>query len=96
MASRLIDKVTKMVTVDYCRLTFVENPDGFLLDDEVCSLLRQEKNIEVIMKKIIFLLIMLPIMVQAQIKLQPKVAVSYGYEKIRLMDGYSKILINNI
>ena len=48
MASRLIDKVTKMVTVDYFRLTFVENPDGFLLDDEVCSLLRQEKNIEVI------------------------------------------------
>ncbi len=48
MPSRLIDKVTKMVTVDYCRLTFVENPDGFLLDDEVCSLLRQEKNIEVI------------------------------------------------
>ena len=41
------------------------------------------------MKKIIFLLIMLPIMAQAQIKLQPKVAVSYGYEKIRLMDEYS-------
>lgn len=32
---------------------------------------------------------MLPIMVQAQIKLYPKVAVSYGHEKIRLMDEYS-------
>ena len=29
---------------------------------------------------------MLPIMAQAQIKLYPKVAVSYGHEKIRLMD----------
>ena len=29
---------------------------------------------------------MLPIMAQAQIKLQPKVAMSYGHEKIRLMD----------
>jgi hypothetical protein len=38
------------------------------------------------MKKIIILLLMLPIMVQAQIKLQPKVAMSYGHEKIRLMD----------
>jgi hypothetical protein len=47
MPSRLIDKITKMVTVDYCRLTFVENPNGFLLDDDVCNLLLQ-KNIEVI------------------------------------------------
>lgn len=29
---------------------------------------------------------MLPIMAQAQIKLQPKVAMSYGHEKVRLMD----------
>lgn len=41
------------------------------------------------MKKILLLLLMLPIMAQAQIKLQPKVAMSYGHEKIRLMDEYS-------
>ena len=41
------------------------------------------------MKKILFLLLMLPIMAQAQIKLQPKVAMSYGHEKIRLMDEQS-------
>lgn len=38
------------------------------------------------MKKIIVLLLMLPIMAHAQIKLQPKVAMSYGHEKVRLMD----------
>lgn len=38
------------------------------------------------MKKIIVLLLMFPIMAQAQIKLQPKVAMSYGHEKIRLVD----------
>lgn len=48
MPSRLITKIAKMVTVDYCCLTFVENLDGFLLDDDVCSLLRQEQNIEVV------------------------------------------------
>ena len=41
------------------------------------------------MKKIIVALLMLPIMAQAQIKLQPKVAMSYGHEKIRLMDEQS-------
>lgn len=48
MTSRLITKIAKMVTVDYCRLTFVENPDGFLLHEDVCCLLRQEQNIEVV------------------------------------------------
>lgn len=48
MTSRLITKITKMVTVDYCRLTFVENPDGFLLNDDVCRLLRQEQKIKVV------------------------------------------------
>lgn len=48
MPSRLIDKIAKMVTVDYCRLTFVETPDGFLLSDDVCCLLRQEQNIEIV------------------------------------------------
>ena len=41
------------------------------------------------MKKILLALLMFPIMVQAQIKLQPKVAMSYGHEKIRLMDEQS-------
>ena len=48
MPSRLIDKIAKMVTVDYCRLTFVENPDGFLLNDDVCRLLHEEKKIEIV------------------------------------------------
>ena len=38
------------------------------------------------MKKILLILLMLPIMVQAQIKLQPKVAMSYGHEKVWIMD----------
>ena len=41
------------------------------------------------MKKILLVLLMLPIMAQAQIKLQPKVAMYYGHEKIRVMDEYS-------
>lgn len=48
MTSGLITKIAKMVTVDYCRLTFVENPDGFLQDDDVCRLLHQEQNIEIV------------------------------------------------
>ena len=48
MSGRLINKIAKMVTVDYCRLTFVENPDGFLLNDDVCRLLHQEHNIEIV------------------------------------------------
>ena len=38
------------------------------------------------MKKILLVFLMLPIMAQAQIKLSPKVSMSYGHEKIRLMD----------
>lgn len=38
------------------------------------------------MEKILLSLLMLPIMAQAQVKLQPKVAMSYGHEKIRIMD----------
>lgn len=38
------------------------------------------------MKKILLAFMMLPIMAQAQIKLSPKVAMSYGREKVRLMD----------
>ena len=48
MTGRLIAKIAKMVTVDYCRLTFVENPDGFLLRDDVCNLLRHENSIEIV------------------------------------------------
>lgn len=48
MPSRLIDKIAKMVTVDYCRLTFVETTDGLLLNDDVCCLLRQELDIEIV------------------------------------------------
>ena len=48
MYGKLITKIAKMVTVDYCRLTFVENPDGFLLNEDVCRQLRQEQGIEVV------------------------------------------------
>jgi PglZ domain. len=48
MPGRLINKIAQMVTVDYCRLTFVENPDGFLLNDDVCRLLQQVQNIEIV------------------------------------------------
>ena len=41
------------------------------------------------MKKILLLMCLFPIMMQAQtIKLYPKVAMSYGHEKIRLMDEF--------
>ena len=45
MYGKLITKIAKMVTVDYCRLTFVENPDGFLLNEDVCRQLRQEQPV---------------------------------------------------
>ena len=48
MTSRLIQKIAQKVTVDYCHLTFVENPDRFLLNDDVCRLLRQEQGIEIV------------------------------------------------
>ena len=41
------------------------------------------------MKKLLFLLCLIPLIGQAQIKLQPKVSVSYGHEKVRLMDEQS-------
>ena len=41
------------------------------------------------MKKITLMLLILPIMAQAQqIKLYPKIAVSYGNDKIRIIDDY--------
>ena len=48
MASKLIQQVAKRITVDYCRLTFVRNTDGFLKDVEVCTLLNQECQVEVV------------------------------------------------
>lgn len=48
MTSKLIQQVAKRITVDYCRLTFVRNTDGFLNDVEVCTLLNQEYGIEVV------------------------------------------------
>lgn len=48
MASKLIQQVAKRITVDYCRLTFVRNTDGFLNNVEVCTLLNQECQIEVV------------------------------------------------
>ena len=48
MASKLIQQVAKRITVDYCRLTFVRNTDGFLNDVEVCTLLSQECQVEVV------------------------------------------------
>ncbi len=48
MTSRLIQKIAQKVTVDYCRLTFVENPDRFLFNDEVCRLLCKEQGLEIV------------------------------------------------
>ena len=48
MASKLIQQVVKRITVDYCRLTFVRNTDGFLNNVDVCTLLNQECRIEVV------------------------------------------------
>lgn len=48
MTSKLIQQVAKRITVDYCRLTFVRNTDGFLNDVEVCTLLNQECQVEVV------------------------------------------------
>ena len=48
MASKLIQQVAKRIMVDYCRLTFVRNTDGFLNDVEVCTLLNQECHVEVV------------------------------------------------
>ena len=46
--SAVIQKVAQKVAVDYCRLTIVENPDGFLTQDIVCRLLDQQYGIEVV------------------------------------------------
>ena len=48
MASKLIQQVAKRITVEYCRLTLVRNTDGFLNDVEVCTLLSQECQVEVV------------------------------------------------
>ncbi|MCQ2258860.1 MAG: PglZ domain-containing protein [Bacteroidaceae bacterium] len=46
--NKLIKKVAQKVAVDYCNLSIVENPDGFLTQDAVCRLLNQECGIQVI------------------------------------------------
>lgn len=46
--SKLIKKVAQKIAVEYCNLSIVENPDGFLTQDAVCRLLRQECGIEVV------------------------------------------------
>ena len=48
MASKLIQQVVQRITVDYCRLTFVRNTDGFLSSVDVCTLLSQECYVEVV------------------------------------------------
>ena len=48
MYSKLIQKVAQSITVDYCRLTFVRNTDGFLTNVNVCTLLNQEFHVEVV------------------------------------------------
>ena len=48
MADKLIQQVAKRITVEYCRLTFVRNTDGFLNDVEVCTLLSQDCQVEVV------------------------------------------------
>jgi hypothetical protein len=46
--SDLIKKVAQRITVDYCNLSIVENPDGFLSQDVVRALLLQDCGIEVV------------------------------------------------
>ena len=46
--SKLIKKIAQKIMVDYCRLSIVENPDGFLTQDAVRHLLIQESGIEVV------------------------------------------------
>ena len=46
--NKLIKKVAQKIAVDYCNLSIVENPDGFLSQDTVCRLLNQECGIQVI------------------------------------------------
>ena len=48
MVKRLIQQVAHKITVDYCRLTFVRNSDGFLTNEEVCRLLNQEYQVVVV------------------------------------------------
>ena len=46
--NKLIRKVAQKIAVEYCNLSIVENPDGFLTQDAVCRLLRQECGIEIV------------------------------------------------
>ncbi len=46
--NRLIAKIAKKVAADYCRLSIVENPDGFLTRPVVRHLLCQEHGLEVV------------------------------------------------
>lgn len=46
--NKLIKKVAQKIAVDYCNLSIVENPDGFLTQDAVCRLLNQECGIQVV------------------------------------------------
>lgn len=46
--SKLIKKVAQKIAVDYCNISIVENPDGFLTQDAVCRLLTQECGIAIV------------------------------------------------
>jgi len=48
MANKLIKKVAHKIVVEYCRLSIVENPDGFLTSEIVRHLLSQESGITVV------------------------------------------------
>lgn len=48
MASKLIGKIVRKVTVDYCRLGIVENLDGFLTREVVRRLIEQQTGVEVV------------------------------------------------
>ena len=48
MSSLLIKKIAQKIAVDYCSISIVENPDGFLTQDIVRNLLYQECAIKVI------------------------------------------------
>lgn len=44
----LVQSIANRISVDYCRLSIVNNPDGCLTNAKVCSLLRAEHGIEVV------------------------------------------------
>lgn len=48
MSQDLIQRTARKIAVDYCRLSIVRNPDGFLAREEVMRALREECGLQVV------------------------------------------------